>query len=193
VVSLGGPAGTGKSVLALAAGLESVVEKRQHRRVVVFRPLFAVGGQDLGYLPGSEQEKMSPWSAAVVDALEAVAERQVVEELMEEGILETLPLTHIRGRTLTDTWVVIDEAQNLERSVLLTALSRIGPNSRVVITHDVAQRDNLRVGRHDGVLTVVNDLQGHPLFAHMSLTRSERSPVAGLVAGLLETEPLSLG
>ena len=188
-----GPAGTGKSVLALAAGLESVVEKRQHRRVVVFRPLFAVGGQDLGYLPGSEQEKMSPWSAAVVDALEAVAERQMVEELMEEGILETLPLTHIRGRTLTDTWVVIDEAQNLERSVLLTALSRIGPNSRVVITHDVAQRDNLRVGRHDGVLTVVNDLQGHPLFAHMSLTRSERSPVAGLVAGLLETEPLSLG
>ena len=193
MVSLGGPAGTGKSVLALAAGLESVVERRQHRRVVVFRPLFAVGGQDLGYLPGSEQEKMSPWSAAVVDALEAVAERQMVEELMEEGILETLPLTHIRGRTLTDTWVVIDEAQNLERSVLLTALSRIGPNSRVVITHDVAQRDNLRVGRHDGVLTVVNDLQGHPLFAHMSLTRSERSPVAGLVAGLLETEPLSLG
>ena len=193
VVSLGGPAGTGKSVLALAAGLESVVERRQHRRVVVFRPLFAVGGQDLGYLPGSEQEKMSPWSAAVVDALEAVAERQMVEELMDEGILETLPLTHIRGRTLTDTWVVIDEAQNLERSVLLTALSRIGPNSRVVVTHDVAQRDNLRVGRHDGVLTVVNDLQGHPLFAHMSLTRSERSPVAGLVTGLLETEPLSLG
>ena len=193
VVSLGGPAGTGKSVLALAAGLESVVERRQHRRVVVFRPLFAVGGQDLGYLPGSEQEKMSPWSAAVVDALEAVAERHMVEELMDEGILETLPLTHIRGRTLTDTWVVIDEAQNLERSVLLTALSRIGPNSRVVLTHDVAQRDNLRVGRHDGVLTVVNDLQGHPLFAHMSLTRSERSPVAGLVTRLLETEPLSLG
>ena len=160
---------------------------------MVFRPLFAVGGQDLGYLPGSEQEKMSPWSAAVVDALEAVAERHMVEELMDEGILETLPLTHIRGRTLTDTWVVIDEAQNLERSVLLTALSRIGPNSRVVLTHDVAQRDNLRVGRHDGVLTVVNDLQGHPLFAHMSLTRSERSPVAGLVTGLLETEPLSLG
>ena len=193
VVSLGGPAGTGKSVLALAAGLEAVVERRTHRRVVVFRPLFAVGGQELGYLPGSEQEKMSPWAATVADALEAVTERHVVEELMERGLLETLPLTHIRGRTLTDSWVVIDEAQNLERSVLLTALSRIGPNSRVVLTHDVSQRDNLRVGRHDGVLTVVNDLQGHPLFAHMSLTRSERSPVAGLVTGLLETEPLSLG
>ena len=192
VVSLGGQAGTGKSVLALAAGLEAVVERQTHRRVVVFRPLFSVGGQELGYLPGSESEKMSPWSAAVIDALEAVTERHVVEELMEDGLLETLPLTHIRGRTLTDTWVVIDEAQNLERSVLLTALSRIGPNSRVVLTHDVAQRDNLRVGRHDGVLTVVDDLTGHPLFAHMTLTRSERSPVAGLVAGLLETEPLSL-
>jgi PhoH-like ATPase len=192
VVSLGGPAGTGKSVLALAAGLEAVVERRTHRRVVVFRPLFAVGGQELGYLPGSEQEKMSPWAAAVADALEAVTERHVVEELMERGLLETLPLTHIRGRTLTDSWVVIDEAQNLERSVLLTALSRIGPNSRVVLTHDVAQRDNLRVGRHDGVLTVVNDLQGHPLFAHMSLSRSERSAVAGLVADLVDTGPLRL-
>jgi PhoH-like ATPase len=192
VVSLGGPAGTGKSVLALAAGLEAVVERRTHRRVVVFRPLFAVGGQELGYLPGSEQEKMSPWAAAVADALEAVTERHVVEELMERGLLETLRLTHIRGRTLTDSWVVIDEAQNLERSVLLTALSRIGPNSRVVLTHDVSQRDNLRVGRHDGVLTVVNDLQGHPLFAHMSLLRSERSAVAGLVADLIDTGPLRL-
>ena len=192
VVSLGGPAGTGKSVLALAAGLEAVVERRTHRRVVVFRPLFAVGGQELGYLPGSEQEKMSPWAATVADALEAVTERHVVEELMERGLLETLPLTHIRGRTLTDSWVVIDEAQNLKRSVLLTALSRIGPNSRVVLTHDVTQRDNLRVGRHDGVLTVVNDLQGHPLFAHMSLSRSERSAVAGLVADLVDTGPLRL-
>ena len=192
VVSLGGPAGTGKSVLALAAGLEAVVERRTHRRVVVFRPLFAVGGQELGYPPGSEQEKMSPWAATVADALEAVTERHVVEELMERGLLETLPLTHIRGRTLTDSWVVIDEAQNLERSVLLTALSRIGPNSRVVLTHDVSQRDNLRVGRHDGVLTVVNDLQGHPLFAHMSLLRSERSAVAGLVADLIDTGPLRL-
>ena len=192
VVSLGGPAGTGKSVLALAAALEAVVERRTHRRVVVFRPRFAVGGQELGYLPGSEQEKMSPWAAAVADALEAVTERHVVEELMERGLLETLRLTHIRGRTLTDSWVVIDEAQNLERSVLLTALSRIGPNSRVVLTHDVSQRDNLRVGRHDGVLTVVNDLQGHPLFAHMSLSRSERSAVAGLVADLVDTGPLRL-
>ena len=192
IISLGGAAGTGKSVMAIAAGLDSVLERRRHRRVVVFRPLYAVGGQDLGYLPGGEQEKMSPWAAAVVDALGAVTERHVIEGLLDDGLLEVLPLTHIRGRTLTDTWVIIDEAQNLERTVLLTALSRIGADSRVILTHDVAQRDNLRVGRHDGVLTVVNDLVGHPQFAHITLTRSERSAVASLVAGLVETEPLKL-
>ena len=102
------------------------------------------------------------------------------------GMLEVLPLTHIRGRTLTDTFVIVDEAQSLERNVLLTVLSRVGQNSRVVLTHDVAQRDNLRVGRHDGVAAVIETLKGHPLFAHVTLTRSERSPIAALVTDLLE-------
>ena len=138
IVSLGGSAGTGKSVLALAAGLEAVLERRTHQRVVVFRPIYAVGGQDLGYLPGSESEKMSPWGAAVTDALESMVGREVIDEVIDRGLLEVLPLTHIRGRSLTDSFVVIDEAQNLERSVLLTALSRLGRGSRVVLTHDVA-------------------------------------------------------
>jgi PhoH-like ATPase len=186
IVSLGGSAGTGKSVLALAAGLEAVLERRTHHRVVVFRPIYAVGGQDLGYLPGSETEKMSPWGAAVTDALEAMVGREVIEEVLDRGLLEILPLTHIRGRSLTDSFVIIDEAQNLERSVLLTALSRLGRGSRVVLTHDVAQRDNLRVGRHDGIASVIDALRGHPLFGHVTLTRSERSPIAALVTELLD-------
>jgi PhoH-like ATPase len=186
IVSLGGPAGTGKSVLALAAGLDSVLEQRAHKRVLVFRPLFAVGGQELGFLPGSEAEKMNPWTAAVADALDAIAGPAVVDEVHARGLLEVLPLTHIRGRSLTDSFVVIDEAQNLERGVLLTALSRIGANSRVVLTHDVAQRDNLRVGRHDGIAAVVDALKGHPLFGHVTLSRSERSPIAALVTELLD-------
>jgi PhoH-like ATPase len=186
IVSLGGSAGTGKSVLALAAGLEAVLERRTHQRVVVFRPIYAVGGQDLGYLPGSETEKMSPWGAAVTDALEAMVGREVIEEVLDRGLLEVLPLTHIRGRSLTDTFVIIDEAQNLERSVLLTALSRLGRGSRVVLTHDVAQRDNLRVGRHDGIVSVIESLKGHPLFAHVTLTRSERSAIAALVTQVLD-------
>ncbi|GAA0848067.1 PhoH family protein [Streptosporangium amethystogenes subsp. fukuiense] len=186
IVSMGGRAGTGKSALALCAGLEAVLERRQHRKVIVFRPLYAVGGQELGYLPGSENEKMSPWAQAVYDTLGAVTTPEVIEEVMDRGMLEVLPLTHIRGRSLHDAFVIVDEAQSLERGVLLTVLSRIGANSRVVLTHDIAQRDNLRVGRHDGVVAVVEKLKGHPLFAHVTLTRSERSPIAALVTEMLE-------
>ena len=186
IVSIGGNAGTGKSVLALAAGLEAVLEQRTHKRVTVFRPIYAVGGQELGYLPGSADEKMMPWGLAVTDALESIAGPEVMDEVFARNLLEVLPLTHIRGRSLTDSFVIIDEAQNLERSVLLTALSRLGVGSRVVLTHDVAQRDNLRVGRHDGVVSVIEALKGHPLFAHITLSRSERSAVAALVTDLLD-------
>ncbi|MFE4534193.1 PhoH family protein [Streptomyces scopuliridis] len=186
IVSMGGRAGTGKSALALCAGLEAVLERRQHQKVMVFRPLYAVGGQELGYLPGTEAEKMSPWAQAVFDTLSAVAGREVIEEVLGRGMLEVLPLTHIRGRSLHDAFVIVDEAQSLERNVLLTVLSRIGANSRVVLTHDVAQRDNLRVGRYDGIVAVVEKLKGHPLFAHVTLTRSERSPIAALVTEMLE-------
>jgi PhoH-like ATPase len=190
IVSLGGRAGTGKSALALCAGLEAVMERRQHKKVVVFRPLFAVGGQELGYLPGSESEKMSPWAQAVFDTLGALTSPDVIDEVLDRGMLEVLPLTHIRGRSLHDAFVIVDEAQSLERNVLLTVLSRIGANSKVVLTHDVAQRDNLRVGRHDGVVAVVEKLKGHPLFAHVTLTRSERSPIAALVTEMLENVTL---
>jgi PhoH-like ATPase len=186
IVSLGGRAGTGKSVLALAAALDAVLEQRSHSRVLIFRPLYAVGGQELGYLPGTESEKMSPWAAAVHDALEAIAGPEVVDEVIHRELLEVLPLTHIRGRSITDSFVIIDEAQNLERNVLLTALTRVGENTKVALTHDVAQRDNLRVGRYDGIGAVVEHLRGHPLFGHITLTRSERSEVAALVAGLLD-------
>ena len=186
IVSLGGRAGTGKSAMALCAGLEATMERGLHKKVVIFRPLYAVGGQELGYLPGSESEKMGPWGQAVYDTLGAVTSPAVIEEILDRGMLEVLPLTHIRGRSLHDSFVIVDEAQSLERNVLLTVLSRIGANSKVVLTHDVAQRDNLRVGRHDGVVAVVEKLKGHPLFAHVTLTRSERSPVAALVTEMLE-------
>ena len=190
IVSLGGRAGTGKSALALCAGLEAVLEKRQHKKIMVFRPLYAVGGQDLGFLPGDAAEKMNPWAQAVFDTLGALVSQNVLDEVIERGMLEVLPLTHIRGRSLHDAFVIVDEAQSLERNVLLTVLSRIGQNSRVVLTHDVAQRDNLRVGRHDGVASVIETLKGHELFGHITLTRSERSAIAALVTGLLDGDPV---
>jgi len=190
IVSLGGRAGTGKSALALCAGLDAVVERHDHRKLVVFRPLYAVGGQELGYLPGSEADKMNPWSQAVYDTLSAVTSQSVIDDVLARDMLEVLPLTHIRGRSLHDSFVIVDEAQSLERGVLLTVLSRIGAGSRVVLTHDIAQRDNLRVGRHDGVVAVIEKLKGHPLFAHVTLVRSERSPIAALVTEMLEDAAL---
>jgi PhoH-like ATPase len=189
IVSLGGRAGTGKSALALCAGLEAVLERRTQRKIMVFRPLFAVGGQELGYLPGDQSEKMGPWGQAVFDTLGSMVSQNVIDEVLSRGMLEVLPLTHIRGRSLHDAFVIVDEAQSLERNVLLTMLSRIGQNSRVVLTHDVAQRDNLRIGRYDGIASVVEALKEKDLFAHITLQRSERSKVAELVTHVLD-EPI---
>lgn len=186
IVSIGGRAGTGKSAIALAAGLEQVLERGLQRKIMIFRPLYAVGGQELGYLPGDQDEKMGPWGQAVYDALSSIVSDNVIDEITDRGLIEILPLTHIRGRSLHDAFVIVDEAQSLERNVLLTMLSRIGQNSKVVLTHDVAQRDNLRVGRHDGIASVIETLKGHKLFGHITLTRSERSAIAALVTDLLE-------
>jgi PhoH-like ATPase len=191
IISLGGSAGTGKSALALCAGLEAVLERQQHKKIVVFRPLYAVGGQELGYLPGDRDEKMNPWGQAIFDTLGALVSDNVMNEVVDRGLLEVLPLTHIRGRSLHDSFVIVDEAQSLERNVLLTVLSRIGQNSRVVLTHDVAQRDNLRVGRHDGIASVIESLKGQSLFGHITLTRSERSAIAALVTSLLESQEIA--
>lgn len=186
IVSLAGKGGTGKTSIAVAAGLEAVLEKNSHKKITVFRPLYAVGGQDLGFLPGTADEKMAPWTQAILDVLEGICSQNVVDHIIESHLLEVLPLTHIRGRTLNNSFVIIEEAQNLDAMVLLTALSRLGEGSKAVLTHDIAQRDNLRVGRFDGIFSVVSKLAGSPLFGHIMLTRSERSEIAELVSNVLD-------
>lgn len=189
IVSMGGPAGTGKTLLALAAGLEQTLEQRgedRYNKVIVFRPLLAVGNQNLGYLPGNEEEKMNPWAAAVYDALEAVTTRSTIEEAVRQGRLEVLPVTHIRGRTLNKAFIVIDEAQNLDRATLLTVLSRLGQGSKAVFSWDASQRDNLSIGRHDGIIPIVDFFKKEPEFAHVALRKSERSRVAELATRALE-------
>jgi len=186
IVSIAGNAGTGKSLLALAAGLEAVVERKEYSKVIVFRPLYPVGGQDLGFLPGDFDEKMSPWKSAVLDALEAFCNEILIEEIVERDLLQVLPLTHIRGRTLNNVFVILDETQNYEMPVILTALSRMGQGSKVVLTYDISQRDNLRVGKHDGVAAVANKLTGHDIFGHITLRKSERSKIAELASTLLQ-------
>lgn len=185
IVSLGGKAGTGKTTLALAAGIEQV-NKGIYKKIIVFRSMHAVGGEELGFLPGTEAEKLDPWTAAIYDSLGSFLTKEQIAKLKTKQAIEVLPLTHIRGRTFNNAFILIDESQNLERATILTALSRLGKNSKAVMSWDVSQRDNFRVGRHDGVYEVTSRLLGEKLFAHTSLKKSERSDVAELVSRVLD-------
>lgn len=187
VISLGGPAGTGKTLLALAAGLQKTLEDKKYKKVVVFRPVTAVGNENLGYLPGTEEEKMMPWAGAIYDALEAITDsKEVLAEIEARGLLEILPVTHIRGRTFTNAFVIIDEAQNLERNTLLSVLSRAGTDTKTIFSWDAAQKDNLHIGKHDGIVAIVDRLRLEPEFAHVTLDKSERSKVAQMASKILE-------
>ena len=152
-----------------------------YQKVTVFRPVNAVGNQDIGFLPGTIEEKMNPVSEAIFDALRAIMTSDQIKSVRSNGYLEVLPLTHIRGRTLPKTWVVLDEAQNLERNTLVTALSRLGNGSKAVLCYDLNQRDSLRVGKHDGVHSIAQSLHGDKLFGHVMFKKTERSAVAELV------------
>lgn len=188
IVSLGGRAGTGKTTLALAAGVE-LVERTDtpYKKVTIFRSMHAVGGEELGFLPGTEAEKLDPWLAAIYDSLEGLGmTKDKITKLKQYGMIEVLPLTHIRGRNLSNRFILIDEAQNLTRATIMTAMTRAGAGSKVVMSHDVSQRDNIRVSRHDGIYEVVSRLIGEKLFAHVSLHKSQRSDVAELASRVLD-------
>jgi PhoH-like ATPase len=187
IVSLGGRAGTGKTTLALAAGIEQLnINNGTYKKIIVFRSMHAVGGEELGFLPGTEAEKMDPWTAAIYDSLNSFLTPAQIGALKAKQAIEVLPLTHIRGRTFNNAFIIIDEAQNLSRATIMTALSRLGKNSKAVMSWDCSQRDNIRVGRHDGVYEVTDRLLGEKLFAHTSLQKSERSDVAELVSRKLD-------
>ena len=184
-VSVGGVAGGGKTMLALAKGVEHV-KNNKYKKIVVFRSMRAVGGEELGYLPGTEQEKLDPWTAAVYDSLQSFLTKQEIDKLKREQLIEVLPITHVRGRTFHNSWVIVDEAQNLEKSVILTLLPRMSHSSKIVLTHDISQIDNRHVGRYSGIYEVVSKLHGNPLFSHVSMIKSERSELAQTAARLLD-------
>jgi PhoH-like ATPase len=191
-VSLMGPPGTGKTFLALAAGLEQVLEAGRYRKVSVYRPLVAVGRQEIGYLPGDLDEKLAPWMAAVHDNLYALfsdggpaAARNALEELVERDALELAAITYLRGRSITGEFVIIDEAQNLELSTLKVILTRIGPDAKVVFCGDFTQVDNPYVSPFGGAAAMIEKMKGHPLFGHVTLERTVRSPLAELASSVL--------
>ncbi len=191
-VSLMGMAGTGKTFLSLATALEQVLEQGRYRRVSVYRPLVAVGRQELGYLPGDLTEKLTPWMAAVHDNLYALfsdagvdGARGAIEELIERGELEMAAVTYLRGRSITGEFVIIDEAQNLELSTLKVILTRMSRDSKVVFCGDLTQVDNPYISPFGGMAALIEKFKGSPLFAHVSLERSVRSPLAEMAATVL--------
>lgn len=194
LVSLAGNAGTGKTYLALAAGLEATLEEQTYDRVLVFRPVVPVGRQELGFLPGDVDEKISPWMKAIHDILAQLfrgshdGDRResyagdLVQGLLDDGTVELEPLTFIRGRTLVRTFAILDEAQNVEYGVLRSLASRLGEGSKLVLCHDTSQVDHPYVDPDSGVAAMVERLKGEPLFGHVTLLKGERSPAAELAA-----------
>jgi PhoH-like ATPase len=194
LVSLAGNAGTGKTYLAIASGLEATLEADAYDRVLVFRPVVPVGRQDLGFLPGDVDEKISPWMKAVHETLAQLfrgshdADRResytqdLVQGLLDDGTVQLEPLTFIRGRTFVRTFAILDEAQNVEYGVLRSLASRLGEGSKLVLCHDTSQVDHPYVDPDSGVAALIARLKGEPLFGHVTLIKGERSPVAELVA-----------
>jgi len=195
IVGLAGPAGTGKTILALAAGLEQTFEPSSQvfDRLIILRPVQSVGGQDLGYLPGTVEEKLGPWFDAVIDALVALGDRlsypdarRMVDMWIQQGRMSLDAVTYLRGRSLRRSFVLVDESQNLEQLTLKTILTRMGEGSKVVFLGDTSQIDNPYVSRDSNALAVLTDrLAGTELFGHLTLTRGERSAVATLASELL--------
>lgn len=184
-VAMGGVAGSGKTMLALAKGAEKVL-KGEYKKITVFRSLQAVGGEELGYLPGTEDEKMDPWTQAIFDALESFMSKTDIDKLKRGNKIEVLPITHVRGRTFNGSWIIVDEAQNLAKATILTLLTRVSHSSKIVMTYDVSQRDNFRVGRWEGIYEVVSRFHGNKLFGHISMKKSERSELAQTATALLD-------
>ena len=193
VIALDGRAGTGKTLLAIAAGLEMVVEQQRYERLAVYRPLVPVGRADVGFLPGGLDEKLDPWMSAIHDAIVALNDqgnshraRQLVDELTERGQLSLESVTFLRGRSLQHQFVLIDEAQNLEPTTLRTILTRVGDGTKVIFTGDTSQIDAPYLGEANNALSVLSSaFADQRCFGHITLTACERSDVASLAAELL--------
>ncbi len=189
-VSLVGKAGTGKTLLAIAAGLFKTLDEGQFQRLLVSRPIFPMG-RDIGYLPGDIEQKLNPWMQPIFDNVEFLmgADKKAAgraQELINQGMLNIEPLTYIRGRSIPKQYLIVDEAQNLTPHEIKTIVTRAGRGTKVVLTGDIYQIDNPYVdSANSGLTYVVERFKGHPIAAHVTLTKGERSELAELAANIL--------
>jgi PhoH-like ATPase len=191
LVTLMGKAGTGKTLLAMAAGLKRTVLDREFRRLVVARPTISMG-KELGFLPGSLEEKLAPWMQPIHDALEMLGDLNMGHEhrrsgdLMRSGSIVVEALSYIRGRSIANQFMIIDEAQNLTPLEAKTIITRVGDGTKVVFTGDPYQIDNPYVdSSSNGFNYVVSRFRAEPIAAHIELQKGERSELAELAANIL--------
>ena len=189
-VSLVGKAGTGKTLLAIAAGLSKTLDEGQFQRVLVSRPIFPMG-RDIGYLPGDVEQKLNPWMQPIFDNIEFLmgADKKAAgraQELISQGIVNIEPLTYIRGRSIPKQYLIVDEAQNLTPHEIKTIVTRAGDGTKVVLTGDPYQIDNPYVDSANSGLTYsVERFKGHCISAHVTMSKGERSELAELAANIL--------
>ncbi len=193
LVTIVGKAGTGKTLLAIAAGLQKVTEEGLYQKLLVSRPIFPLG-RDIGYLPGSVEEKLNPWMQPIFDNVEFLmnlsrADKKAgrgYHELLDLGLMEIEPLTYIRGRSLPNQFIIVDEAQNLTPHEVKTIITRVGDNTKIILTGDPFQIDNPYVdATNNGLVHVVNRFKSEKIAAHITMAKGERSALAELAANLL--------
>jgi PhoH-like ATPase len=192
LITLTGKAGTGKTLMAIVAGLQAVLESRTHKRMLVARPVIGMG-QDLGYLPGSLDEKLAPWMQPIIDNVEFLLDNKdgrrssnAWQDLQAEGLVKMESLSHIRGRSIPEEFIIIDEAQNLTRHEVKTIISRAGEGTKIILTGDIYQIDNPKVdSMSNGLAYVVDRFKDQEIAAHIHFTKCERSELAELASELL--------
>ncbi len=195
LVTLSGKAGTGKTLLALAAGLAKTLDESRYQRLLVSRPIFPIG-RDIGFLPGEIKEKLRPWMAPIFDNLEFLlhttkGERNErkgpkYEALVEQGLMEIEALTYIRGRSIPNQFFLVDEAQNLTPHEAKTIITRVGEGTKIIFTGDIYQIDNFyNDASHNGLSSIIESIKSEPLAGHMTLSKGERSALAELATNRL--------
>ncbi|MEK7390475.1 MAG: PhoH family protein [Elusimicrobiota bacterium] len=194
LVTLVGLAGSGKTMIALASALQQTLEEKLYRRILIARPVIAVG-HDIGFLPGTKEEKLTNWMGAIYDNLSYLLEKPKgaletadmdIQMLIEEGVLEIEAVTFLRGRTLPNLLIIIDDAQNLTPHEIKTIISRAGQGAKIVLTGDPHQVDNYYLdAASNGLTNLVERFKGQSLFGHVTFTKSERSVLAALASDLL--------
>lgn len=193
LITLIGKAGTGKTICSIAAGLNQVLEKKKYKSLFVCKPVVPVGN-DIGYLPGTKEEKLEPWIAPIKDNLRYLLfsgrktknTEQTLQNYFDDGIIEVEAITYLRGRSIADAFIIIDEAQNLTVHELKTIITRVGENTKLVLTGDIEQIDNIYVDSLNNGLTIASEkFRPYAIAGHITLTKGERSTLASLASQIL--------